>query len=233
MGLNKTSGNMYSFIDYTWNPVKGKCSHDCDYCYMKRWGELPPIRLAGEEFTTNLGSNNTIFVGSSNDLFQDCLPYRWINKIMEHCKNFPDNRYIFQSKNTKRMVELQKLHNQLPQNVTFATTVESNRDYKLSYNTPHTWDRLKMIGHIGGLQSAYYHNVSTMITIEPIVKFDLKQFVRGIRWIADNIDLVTIGADSGNNFLPQPDYGKVMKFKKEIEKYVDVHLKDNLKNLEG
>ena len=30
--LNKQKGNMYSFVTHTWNPIKGKCSHDCSYC---------------------------------------------------------------------------------------------------------------------------------------------------------------------------------------------------------
>ena len=35
MGLNLSNGNMYKFVNYTWNPIKGKCLHDCSYCYMK------------------------------------------------------------------------------------------------------------------------------------------------------------------------------------------------------
>lgn len=35
--MNKQRGNMYSWVSHTWNPVKGKCPHDCNYCYMKRF----------------------------------------------------------------------------------------------------------------------------------------------------------------------------------------------------
>ena len=37
MGLNKQKGNMYGFINFTWNAIKGKCPHDCSYWYMKRF----------------------------------------------------------------------------------------------------------------------------------------------------------------------------------------------------
>ena len=40
--LNKQKGNMYGFVTHTWNVIKGKCPHDCEYCYMKIFplGEL-------------------------------------------------------------------------------------------------------------------------------------------------------------------------------------------------
>ena len=33
---------MYPWVTHTWNVIKGKCPHDCSYCYMKRFpqGEL-------------------------------------------------------------------------------------------------------------------------------------------------------------------------------------------------
>ena len=37
--LRESKGNMYDFITHTWNPIKGKCLHNCSYCYMKRFGE--------------------------------------------------------------------------------------------------------------------------------------------------------------------------------------------------
>ena len=27
MGLNLSKGDMYKFVNYTWNPIKGKCLH--------------------------------------------------------------------------------------------------------------------------------------------------------------------------------------------------------------
>lgn len=34
--MNKQKGDMYDFVKYTSNPIKGPCEHDCKYCYMKR-----------------------------------------------------------------------------------------------------------------------------------------------------------------------------------------------------
>ena len=102
MGLNESKGQMYEWVTHTWNTVKGKCPHDCSYCYMKRWGHLEDVRLDESEFKTDLGKGNFIFVGSSCDLFAKGLPYKWIIKTMEHCSKF-DNTYLFQSKNPNRV----------------------------------------------------------------------------------------------------------------------------------
>jgi DNA repair photolyase len=32
----KSRGDMYQWIDFTWNPVQGPCEHHCEYCYVQR-----------------------------------------------------------------------------------------------------------------------------------------------------------------------------------------------------
>jgi DNA repair photolyase len=88
MGLRKAGGEMYPWADWTWNPLGGKCPHDCSYCYMKS----PPAcfsskyngeqRIIEQEMKVNLerlslnrreilpfvGNKPVIFVCSGNDL---------------------------------------------------------------------------------------------------------------------------------------------------------------------
>ena len=94
MPLNKTKGNMYDFVTHTWNPIKGRCSHDCQYCYMKRWGELPDLHLDAREMKTDLGSGNYIFVGSSTDMFAEDVSWEWITigADSQRC-NLPEPSY--------------------------------------------------------------------------------------------------------------------------------------------
>ena len=84
MGLRwvKDKSNMYQFIDATWNPIKGRCWHDCSYCYMKKWGDLPDIHLDEKELKTDLGSDNFIFVCSGCDMFAEVVSYDWIKRII-------------------------------------------------------------------------------------------------------------------------------------------------------
>lgn len=101
---------MYEFITHTWNPIKGRCLHNCLYCYMKRiTPNAGQIRLAIEVFKDNLGKGNYIFVGSSTDLFADNVPSKWIELALQYCHNNNDpeksNTFLLQSKNPKRFLE--------------------------------------------------------------------------------------------------------------------------------
>ena len=103
MGLNKSKGNMYDFVTHTWNTVKGKCYHDCSYCYMKKWGKLNDVRFDEKELKTDLGKDNFIFVGSGCDMFAESIPDEWIKKTLKHCGLYEDNQYLFQTKNPKNI----------------------------------------------------------------------------------------------------------------------------------
>ena len=203
---------MYEFITHTWNTIKGECKHDCSYCYMKRWGKLNPIRFDAKELNTNLGKNNFIFVGSSNDMFADGVKTEWIQKTLTHCKKF-DNKYLFQSKNP-----FEFLFYKFPDKTVLGTTIESNQDHLIS-KAPLVDERAKQIKYLG---SKY----ETMITIEPILDFDLNEFVEML--IDVNPTWINIGADSGNNNLPEPSPEKIIAL---INALPNIKIKNNLKRL--
>ena len=118
MVLNKATGNMYSFATHTWNPIKGQCPHDCNYCYMKRWKQKP-LHLVEKELKDNLGEGNFIFVGSSTDMFAWDVPEEWIIKVLAKCRNYENNTYLFQTKNHCRYWVILKY----PKNTIFGTTL--------------------------------------------------------------------------------------------------------------
>lgn len=124
MPLNKQKGNMYPWVTHTWNVIKGKCPHDCSYCYMKIYPQKD-IRFDESELKTDLGNGNTIFVGSSCDMFAQSIPANWIHSILNHLATFPDNIYLFQSKNPKRFSDFL---NDFPEKTILGTTIETNRD---------------------------------------------------------------------------------------------------------
>ena len=93
MSLNKSKGNMYPFVDYTWNPIRGKCPHGCVYCFMKD-RDVGPLRLDEKALADNLGVGRTIFVGSSTDMWAKAVPHDWILKVLMKC-NAHKNKYIF------------------------------------------------------------------------------------------------------------------------------------------
>ena len=102
MPLNKARGNMYPFVTHTWCPIKGACPHGCSYCYMnkiyKRFGiQAKPPHLVKSELVTNLGCGNTIFVGSSIDLFAEKIRGDWLRQVINHALAYPNNTYLWQT----------------------------------------------------------------------------------------------------------------------------------------
>ena len=92
MALNRSKGQMYPWVTHTWNPIRGKCPHECVYCYMNRF---PQGELRFEKcLQDNLGEGNTIFVGSSTDMWANEVPTEWIEKVLHYCSQ--KNQFLFQ-----------------------------------------------------------------------------------------------------------------------------------------
>ena len=219
MSLNKQSGNMYGFVTHTWNTIKGKCPHDCSYCYMKRFPQ-PELHFDEKELKTNLGSGNTIFVGSSCDMWADNIPADWIEKTLQHCINCEGNTYLFQTKNPSLFNEYSEICD-FPKWAILCTTIETNRKNNFMGFTPSIQERVNAM-----MQLAKHKR---MITIEPIMDFDIEIMISIVLSIQPF--QVNIGADSGRNNLPEPPKEKVLDLISALSEFTTVHPKDNLKRL--
>jgi hypothetical protein len=224
MPLRKAKGNMYGFVTHLWNPIKGECPHDCSYCYMKgirkRFGSPGPIRLVEKELKTNLGKGHFIFVGNATDMFAADVPVPDVKAVINRCLEFSDNKYLFQSKNTCGLGIYERY---LPENSVLCTTIETNREYyPIMGEAPLPRIRVYYFSYL----HAYFEK---HVTIEPIMDFDLPEFVEMIKQCAPA--QVNIGADSGRNGLPEPPAGKVLELISELEKFTKVVRKPNLERL--
>ena len=186
---------------------------------MKRWGKQNPLHFDEHELTIGMGSGKFIFVGSGCDMFANDIPVEWIEKTIAHCLKF-DNRYLFQSKNPFAMLGFLPFEND---NLVVCTTIETNRWYPdIMHKCPTPQQRAY------GLASL---PLKRYVTIEPIMDFDLDDMVRWIEEIAP--EFVSIGADSGNNHLPEPPASKVQSLIAELKDITEVKIKDNLSRLLG
>ena len=212
---------MYSWLTHTWNTVKGECPHGCTYCYMKRWGKQKPVRLDEKELKTDLGSGNFIFVGSSCDMFASDIPEEWILKTLKHCETF-DNKYLFQSKNPWRILDFIDACVISDKSVV-CTTMETNRFYsEIMSDSPPVSDRSFAMHELSKV-------IKTYITIEPIMDFDFDEFVITLK--NANPVQVNIGADSGNNNIPEPSKEKILALIDELKKFTVIDQKRNLSRL--
>lgn len=224
MNKVKAGSNMYPFLNdypipnankgYTWNVVKGKCPHDCSYCYMKVYPQ-PELHFDEAELKTNLGSGNFIFVGSSCDMWAETVSSRWVADILNHCIWYEDgNKYLFQSKNPHRFTEFS-----FPSDAVLGTTIETNQDYSIS-KAPSTWARYQEMKHLPQPK---------MVSIEPIMDFDPDVL---LYWVNElQPEFVSIGADSKNNHLVEPDSDKIINLITELKGFTELKIKANLQRL--
>jgi DNA repair photolyase len=179
--------------------------------------EQKPLHLDERELKHSIGNGNFIFVGSSCDMWAWDVPDEWIKKVISHTRKH-NNKYLFQSKNPLRFISF--LNELSAENYIFCTTLESNRDYPcISGGDTVTWRSQAMYR----LANAGY---KTMVTIEPIMDFDIEEFIKMIKRCSPT--QVNIGADSGNNHLLEPSKEKVLELISELEKFTKVIIKKNL-----
>ena len=221
---NVRKGNMYGFVNITWNPVSGKCYHNCKYCYMKRiTPNASQIRLAIEAFKDNLGKGNYIFVGSSTDLFAENVPFKWIEWALQYCyyNNDPEksNTFLLQPQNPKRFLEF--IDHPPMAHVEFCTTLETNRFYpNIMNNAPRIEDRVNAMEKIADL------GFKTMVTAEPLMDYDLVEFIELIRRCKPF--QVNIGRNSIRDIiLPEPDPKEVHNLVTSLRAFTRVEIKKN------
>jgi DNA repair photolyase len=216
MGLNVSKGNMYSWVTHTWNTIKGQCPHDCQYCYMHKWGKQKPVRFDHKEMMTDLEQGHTIFVGSSCDMWAEEIPDPWIAETLLRCMDF-NNTYLFQSKNPRRFSDF---FNHLTTDTKFCTTIETNRWYPQMGCTPGPKDRALFLRE---------WPFDVYVTIEPVMDFDVDLLVDIIKICEPK--QVNIGADSGNNHLPEPSKEKLMQLIEALKEFTVIDQKRNLNRL--
>lgn len=215
MPLNKQKGNMYPFVTHTYNVIRGKCPHQCSYCYMNIYKQKE-LRFVESELNTNLGKENYIFVGSSTDMWADGVPAWWIDEVLVQCRTYPENTYLFQSKNPERFTHWIA---DLPPQTVLGCTIESNYDHQVS-QAPAPSRRAEWMRMEG---------VRKMISVEPVMDFDTRVLVDWIRRIGP--EFVSVGADSKGHKLPEPPADKLRELLEELVKITEVRTKDNLRRL--
>ena len=226
MPLNrvKAGSNMYQgWVTHTHTHLGGECSHGCSYCYVdhipfgrpaKYKGE---IRLISKELAVKYGSGKTIFIEHLNDLFARDVPREFIELVLQHCREWPANTYVFQTKNPERLKAWR-----FPKGSIIGITLETNRDIPGISNAPSPRSRADSFEDLNAEKK--------FITIEPVLDFDVCELADMI-WRIDPF-FVNLGADSKNHGLPEPTVEKVGNLVKRLKKMgIDLREKHNLERL--
>lgn len=124
--LNKQGPGKIDWTDYTWNPISGKCHHNCPYCYMhsfwKRYPKMAKPQLKQKYLEDKFPKKpSRIFMGSSTDMWGDWVPGEWIERVIYKAWNHHKHTFQFLTKNPLRY---SKFDLSLLQNCWFGTTFD-------------------------------------------------------------------------------------------------------------
>lgn len=210
--------NMYKLaIDQF--PVHTGCEHDCYYCgssfqaQLKRYGKnncqfcyefVPhghPERL--DENLLKTQYMQFIFVASSGDIA--FCPTDYLKQIVARIRKDSDKNFLIQSKDPSTFNRVK-----FPSNVILGTTIETNRDtlYSGISKAPSPSQRFKDFAEVD-------HPLK-MITIEPVIVFDLDTMVSWMKEIKPC--MIWLGYDSKKNNLPEPELKKVRELHWELSR---------------
>jgi hypothetical protein len=179
--------------------------------------DVGPLRLDKKALMDSLGSGRTIFVGSSTDMWADAVRGEQIWQVLNQCRYHDGNKYIFQSKNPHRFFQFVE---EFPKDIILGTTLESNRQYGQSIHAPLPAQRAAVF------VDRRLQRFKKMVSIEPIVAFDLEIFSMWIKEI--NPAFVSIGADSKGHNLMEPTAQELKDLVVELSAITKVKLKKNL-----
>lgn len=203
--LKVSKGNMYDWVSHMHSHLGGKCPHECSYCYVQRnrFGVSPryqgAIRLINNELNVCYGEGKIIFIEHMNDLFANLVPSAYILKILKHCKDYPKNKYVFQTKNPSKAFDF---IDAFPPVFMFGTTIESDLPYPELGKAPDPVSRFLGMMLFKNWSRIGRKDLETFVTIEPILDFDVDGLVEMLKVLKPTF--INIGADSKGCNLPEP-----------------------------
>ena len=213
----KKRGKMFSIVTATWNPISG-CLYNCNYCWAKNFaltrlnttkryskGFIPSLNES--EFKVKFSKGELIFVSDMGDMFSEFISDEWIKQVLDHIRKFPETYFLFMTKNPKRYIDLLPY---IPDNAILGATIETTSDEIIQIDqvstAPFPSQRYE------AMKSLNWDN--KIISIEPVIDFDLNTF---IKWIEDiKPFIVYVGYDNYRHKLREPTLEKTMNLMNKL-----------------
>jgi DNA repair photolyase len=223
--------NMYPWVTKRRNYIGGNCPHQCVYCYvnrMKKRFQHLRNRYSGasfmleEEISKNEGKGHVIFVQDCGDLFAEAVPDELVERVLGHCRAYPYNTYLFQTKNPVRFIQYRDA---FPKLCILGATIESD------INHPNISKAIPNKHRIFVMGLNILKGFDKMVSVEPVMDFNHERFVEVLKQIEPLF--VSIGADSKRYGLKEPDKEKLLTFIEALRGFTEVRLKNNLQRILG
>lgn len=217
---------MFKSIDRTWNVFVG-CEWDCTYCnarkaaltrfkHLDRYKDGFHPHLVESELSKTFRPGESIFISYMGDISfatRDTMAV-----IFSRAQQFRETRFLLCTKDPSCFYRWGLY---IPDNVLIATTLETNRAHLYS-RAPQPKERAQIF-----FKQKHIHK---MVSIEPVMDFDLDIFIMWLRYISP--EFVEVGADNYHNNLPEPPKEKLERFIKQLRDWgIPVIEKDGLARL--
>jgi len=218
--MTASKSRMFPFITCTWNPLGGRCPHNCVYCWSMgpkgfvakygMWKYRGPARLVSTAPFRKFKAGEFVFVCDMCDLFASTVPDDAITTVLDAIRQSPKAKFLLLTKNPQRYLDLDV---EWPSNIIFGATIESNIDYPSLSKAPLQSSRLSAMLELAGVREL---RGRMMISIEPILSFGFHGFVEDLGAISPGI--IAIGYDNYNHHLPEPTLAETMQLIEELER---------------
>ena len=200
----------------TWNPHPG-CEFACSYCYGPGQyacrGKCDKCKaykphFHQERMKQKFKAGKTYFIESLGD--PSFIPPDIFQQILDHLAEFPDTRFMLQSKNPIYFRDFK-----FSKNVLFGTTIETDIDDLARCYSKAPGPLLRA----NGLWLVKQEQQSKIyLTIEPVMVFDYLKMMRIVEFLKPAE--IYIGRDNHSNKLPEPSEEYLMNLVEELEKVI-------------
>ncbi|MEE9422761.1 MAG: phage Gp37/Gp68 family protein [Gammaproteobacteria bacterium] len=196
------------WTEQTWNPVTGctKVSPGCKHCYAETMSKrLKAMGAPGYENGFQLSlmperlsqplqrqKPTMYFVNSMSDLFQEEVPFRFIDDVLDVIEHTPKHTYQILTKRSERMRDYFS-HRIVPDNAWLGVSVEDKK-----YGKPRITDLLSIKAK------------TRFLSIEPLLEDLGRVRLAGIHW-------VIVGGESGLGARPMQEQW-VIKLRDQCKK---------------
>jgi len=205
------------YVDYTINPVKGKCPMACSYCYARRMYDRfkwnPEIRFERLRFTMP-DKPSRFFVGSTIELFGEWVKREWLAEIFGVVKCHPTHTFIFLTKCPQNLVKWSPF----PKNCWVGVTATNAKMFKDAFvGLSEITARVKFISIEPMLERIYHPLYVCQDMIDLMVTY---------------VDWLIIGQQTPVSKKTEPKLEWIKEIVEAADKAsIPVFLKDNLKPL--
>jgi DNA repair photolyase len=210
------TSRMFPFITRTWNPLGGKCKHNCVYCWAQKLAADRKMakyqgepRLIEREMQRQFKADDFVFVCDMLDLFGEWVPRELIKAVLKKISKSPA-KFLLLTKNPGRYLEFVDA---LPRNAMLGCTVETDwidGSYSEFSSAHHPSYRLSSM-----IELADKVSNELFFSVEPIMEFSVGFFAS---LVAAEPRAVAIGYDNYDNKLPEPSLTKTLQLIDSLEK---------------